>query len=374
MFHDNDFNILIKTKIGFENLVANLIKELDPNIEVLISPRGFKGLLLVKTRNYERDRFIEILKNKVIEAEKIIPIDIITRAEPSEICNAIKDYVKEKISKNETFAVRTTRRGKHKFTSIDVNVIVGECIRRETKSSVNLRYPDKIVFVEIIQDKAYISIVEGSFEYHKYSPEKKEIYNLFRRIAVIQMPYLGPVDAVIEMGKRIGREVQNFEVRELVIAFIGEVEAPVLSKFIDSILEGINSRYRIQERSYSRKPYKVPIYVADLYQLVRSRGNEVIIVFEPEGKYIGDVKKELVELVLKTKKRVNLLFGAREGIPTGIYRYADLIVDIAPGITLSTDYAAAAGLIALSTVLYDVYRELIGNESFNTCCGKGGKT
>ena len=371
MILTEEYSILIKTKLGLEKIVASLVKELDPDAEVLISPRGFKGLVLVKPCNYDKDRFVEILREKVLEAEKIIPIDAVAKADPNEICEVIKGIVNKKIRRNETFAVRTTRRGKHGFTSIDVNIVVGECVREATGASVNLRYPDKIVLIEIIQDKAYISILEGSFEYHKYSPEKKELHKLFRRIAVVQMPYLGPIDAVVEMGKRIGREVQNFEVKELVIAPIGCVNAHDLYKFIESVLEGIDSRYKIQERSYARKPYRVPVYVMDLYQLVRARADEVIIVFEPEGKYIGDVKDELVELVLNTKKRVNLLFGSREGIPVGIYRYADLVVDIAPGITLSTDYAAAAGLIALSTILYDKYRELREDEGINTRSGKG---
>jgi tRNA acetyltransferase TAN1 len=57
--------------------------------------------------------------------------------------------------------------------------------------------------------------------------------------------------------------------------------------------------------------------------------------------------------IIKGKGRINILIGSREGIPLGVYRYADLVVDIAPGVTLSTEYAAAAALIALATVLHD---------------------
>ncbi|WP_245521855.1 SPOUT family RNA methylase [Staphylothermus hellenicus] len=149
------------------------------------------------------------------------------------------------------------------------------------------------------------------------------------------------------------------------IAPIGIVEAYPLARFIESLIEGIESRYKVQNKSYHRRAHRVPVYLMDLHQLVRDRSNEAIIVFEPEGKYIGDVEEELAELVLKSRRRVSLLFGSRTGIPTGIYRYADLVVDIAPGITLSTEYAAAAGLIALATTIYNKYR-LINNEGNNS--------
>ncbi len=362
---DYEYDVLIKTRLGLEKIVENRIKEIDPNAKTWSKPYGFKGLVLVKHGSIDRDKLIENIRNKIVEADKIIPIELIVEAEPNTICREIKELCINKIESEESFAVRTTRRGSHSFTSIDVNVIVGDCIRRYTNASVNLRYPDKIVLIEIIQNKAYISILPGDFEYHKYSPEKKALYRLFNKIAVIQTPYLGPINAVVEMGKRIGREIQNFEVKEFIVAPMSIVDGYSLAKFILSVIEGRDSRYRVQEKSYARKPWKTPVYVMDLYQLVRDRGDEVIIVFEPEGKYVVDVADELSKLILGSRKRVNLLFGSREGIPPGIYRYADLVVDLAPGITLSTDYAVAAGLIAVSTVIYNKYR-LMNNEGIDT--------
>ena len=347
------YDLLIKTTLGFEKIVAARIKELDPEAIVIPSPKGFKGLVLVKSGKFKREELLKLIEQNIVEADRIIPVEKVVKADLDEIVAAIEDVVKTKISDKETFAVRTVRRGRHSYTSIDVNVIVGEKVREITGAGVNLRFPDKIVLIEIIGDEALLTVLPGSFELHKITPEKKPLYSFFRKISVIQMPYLGPKDSIEIMGRRIGREVQNFEVRELVIAPIGIIDAEQLLLFIKSVFEGIRSRYEIQVKSYARKPYKVPVYIQDLHQLVRSRSNEVIIVFEPEGRYITDVVDELEELVLRRKKRVNLLFGSREGIPIGIYRYADLVIDIAPGITLSTDYAAAAGLIALATALYN---------------------
>ncbi len=354
---ETGYDILVKTMLGFERIAANRIKEIDQDSIVVPAPRKFKGLVLVKSGRYDRDELVRLISERIVEADKIMPIHFISEADPHKICRVLEDDVSSFISGEESFAVRTTRRGRHGFTSIDVNVIVGDCIRRYTGASVNLRYPDKVVYVEIIQDKAYISILPGSFEYHKYGPGKRDVSSIFRRISIVQMPFLGPLDSVREMGKRIGREVQNFEVRELVIAPVGLVEAYPLAEFIRSVMDGIESRYRVQAKTYSRKPWRVPVYLMDLHQLVRDRGDEYIIVFEPEGKYIMDARDELAEIILHGRKRVNLLFGSRQGIPIGVYRYADLVIDIAPGITLSTDYAAAAGLIALLTTIYNMYRD-----------------
>ncbi|MCD6235757.1 MAG: SPOUT family RNA methylase, partial [Thaumarchaeota archaeon] len=48
---------------------------------------------------------------------------------------------------------------------------------------------------------------------------------------------------------------------------------------------------------------------------------------------------------------VSILIGSREGIPKGVYRAADLVLDIAPGITLSTELAAPSALAAIYTAL-----------------------
>ena len=344
--------ILVKTVLGMENVAASYIEELDPNARILVAPYGLKGLVIVEAskNKYELAKEIE---EKVPEAEKVLVAEAYVRADLQEMARIAAEVAKKHIGSDETFAVRTVRRGRHNFTSIDVNVVVGDAIRKATGASVNLRYPNKVVAVEIVHDKAYICIYPGKKEWKKMRPGKYPLYKIFRRFAIVQMPYLGPLDACRTMGMRIGREVQNFEVRELVIAPIGVADALQLKTFLDGVFEGIESRYEVQRKSYGRDVHKVKVYVQDLYQLVRDRRNEVIIVFEPEGEYVSKVADKLYKLIRGSKGRINLLFGSREGIPQGVYRFADLVLDIAPGVTLSTEYAAAAALIAIGTVLHD---------------------
>lgn len=68
--------------------------------------------------------------------------------------------------------MRATRRGKHSFTSLDVNVKVGAAVKEITNASVDLSFPDKIVAVEIVGDIALIYILKGADEYKKMKPEK----------------------------------------------------------------------------------------------------------------------------------------------------------------------------------------------------------
>ena len=349
----NKPNILVKTPLGLENIAAARILELNSNVKVYPRPQGFLGLVLVEAdKHFE---FARKIKENVLEAEKVIPAYEVVEADLNKIVEAARKVALGNISSEETFAVRTTRRGKHDFTSLDVNVKAGAAVKEVTNASVNLSFPDKIVDVEIIGDIALISILKGTEEYKKLRPGKEPVVKYLRKIALIQMPYLGPLDASYNMGVRIGREAQTFEVKELVIAPIGSIPADQLLMFLKGVYEGIESRYSIQKKTYARKVNKIPVYVQDLYQVVRDRFKEPIIVFEPEGEPVIKMKDKIKEIFNNPKvKRINILIGSRVGIPVGIYRFADLILDIAPGVTISTDLAAASAITALITVLESV--------------------
>ncbi len=358
--------LIVKTQLGMEKIAASRIEELG--LRARPSPKGFRGLVLVYgCRDPGRDK--ARIEEEVVEADRVIVVEAVAPADPGEIARKAAELARGRIGEGECFAVRTVRRGRHSFTSIDVNVVAGDAVKKATGACVNLSFPDKIVQVEIIGDKAYLALLPGSFEWKKMRPGKNPVVSLFRRITVVQMPYLGPLDACRNMGVRIGREIQNFEVRELVIAPAGRVDARQLNEFLTGVFEGIESRYRVQEKSYHRRPRRVPVYLQDIHQFVRDRRGEAIIVLEPEGEPVTKVADRLWEIV-RSGRRINILVGSREGIPLGIYRYADLVVDIAPGVTLSTEYAAAAALIALATVLHDRLGEL-GDEEGPSDSGGG---
>ena len=346
-----NLRLVVKTLRGFEKVAASRIKEVLPTAEVVPSPKSFLGLVLVYCEE-EADDARRRVEESVAEAEKVLPIYAVAPSEVKALTEAASKVVSSRIRRGETFAVRTTRRGKHPFTSIDVNIAIGDAVRKLTNASVDLQNPDKIVWVEIVGDLAAISVTEGSVEHRKMGSEKKDLRSFFSKMSIVQMPYLGPLDAAKQFGVRIGRCVQTFEVGEIVIAPIGSVDAKQLSAFTSGVFEGIDARLEIQKRAYGRAVRRVPVYVQNLYELVRDREGEPIVVFEPEGEPLHKVGDQLFSIFADpSSKRVSMLFGSREGIPSGIFRFATLVVDLCPGITISTDFAASSGIMALATVI-----------------------
>jgi tRNA acetyltransferase TAN1 len=239
-------------------------------------------------------------------------------------------------------------------------------VKESTGAQVDLENPDKVVVVEIFGDVAHLAVVSGGEFYKKMRPYKYPMYRVFRSFVVAHEPYLGPPDAAYTFGTRIGREVQTYEVGELVVAPIGQVDAHSLMHFLRGLFEGIESRFEVQRRSYGREVYKTKVTLQDMYQFVRSRMGEPLVIFEPEGEPASKIASELSDFIvsaLKKGKRVNLMVGAREGVPTSLFRFANYVVDVAPGIVISTDYALASALIALATILHERLASEVREES-----------
>jgi tRNA acetyltransferase TAN1 len=342
--------ILVKTPLGLEEVCASRIAELDPGAEVVVRPGGYVGLVGV-VRCSDPDGLYQRILSEVLESESVYRVVATADAGSLEgIAEAAVRAAQGRLDGGKSFAVRTVRRGRHSFTSLDVNVAVGAAIQREFSAPVDLDHPDMVVRVEIIDDVAYVSVYEGGREWVKMGPGKREAWGFFSKISVVQMPYVGPPKSCREMGARIGRAVQAFEVGELVVAPSEPVDARSLAEFLLGVLEGLESRFEVQLRAYARKPRRVSVTVQDLYQLVRARRGEPIIVFEPEGVELSKASERLAELY-SSAKRINFLFGSREGIPKGIYRVADLVIDLAPAMTLPTELAAPTALLAAYTAL-----------------------
>ena len=80
-----------------------------------------------------------------------------TRAEIDEIKLTAVKIAKSVVGMGETFAVRTTRVGEHKFSSTDVNREVGSAILNAVpKAKVDLSAPDHEIFVEVRGNDSYV--------------------------------------------------------------------------------------------------------------------------------------------------------------------------------------------------------------------------
>ncbi len=347
-------DIIIKTPKGVENIVASQIEEYlrQNNIpgEVVVDLERWLGIVFVKGLGDKKYEVAEHIKREIPEASHVLVVERLVPARLQDICEAVRDLAKKVLGPGETFAIRTTRRGKHDFSSIDVNVQAGKAVQEVTGADVDLEYPDKAFYIEIFDDVAAICVVSREEEYRKMFPGKPIALPILRKMVIVQMPYTGPLEACRKMGVRIGRAVQTFEVGELYIAHYKPVTAQELLTFLEGVKEGIESRYQIQKRSYGRPVHKVPVYVYELYQYVRLHRNEPIIVTDPKGEYVMHVKDKLAEIFTKYDK-VHILVGAREGIPVGIFRFATLVIDLIPQVTIATDYAITSTVIAIVSAL-----------------------
>ncbi|MEM1619698.1 MAG: SPOUT family RNA methylase [Fervidicoccaceae archaeon] len=344
------FKVLATTPVGMESVAASFIEESIEGVEVLESPRGFRGLLLVhRATGSAEDLAGEVLR-ATSHVEKAFPIHECVEASPERIAEAAARQAELRLKRDEKFAVRTVRRGSHPFTSLDVNVRVGAEVQRRTGASVDLESPDKVVLINVLSDVALVSVVDSSQLRGKMLKAKPPFYKFFRRLIIAQEPYLGDERSSYVMGTRVGRGLQNYEVGDYYVALIKPVPAAPLAYFIKGVMDGIKSRYEVQVKSYGRDVHMTRIHVYEMHELVRMLRNHPIIVLEPEGRFVSEVAGELRNL-LSRRSRPVLLLGSREGVPGGIYRFASLVIDVAPGITLSTEYALPTALGLLELVL-----------------------
>ncbi len=342
--------IVAKTQRGMEYVAASHVKDVlgdrsAGEVKIEVRPSGYLGLIIIHSDEIERVR-------EVPEIERAIPVVTVCKADPNEIASRAEEIVKY-MGSFSSFAIRTTRRGrKHQFTSMDVNIRLGARIKELSGADVSLDFPEKAVYVEIVGDTAYIGVLDGKEERKKYTPDKIDSRKLFERISIVQLPYLEDYVAAREMGERIGRAAQSFEIKELVIAPFGYVDAYQLSEFIKGVRRGQLSRLDIQKKSYDREVSAVNVLIQDLYQTVRDkrRKGNILIITDPTGKQISDVKDELGK-DLRLAKEIVIFIGSRTGIPKGIFRFADYVIDLAPHITFATEHAIPAALIALTGVI-----------------------
>ncbi len=337
--------LLVKTQRGMEYVAASYIRD-RINAKMEVRPNGYLGLVLVYSDEIEKI-------SDIPEIETIIPIKIQCKADLNEIVSHAEEIAKL-LSGAKTFAIRTKRRGTHNFTSADINIELGAKLKELTGCEVQLDFPDKAVYVEIINERAFIGVIDGKQERKKYTPEKVDSRKLLNKISIIQLPYLEA--GAYEIGERIGRAAQAFEVKELIIAPFGYVDAYELEQFIRGVRRGQITRYEIQKKAYDREVRKVPIYLQDLYQTARDkrRKRNVLIVTDPTGKQIRDVKDELGRRMFYADEVV-VFIGSRQGIPKGVFRLADFIIDLCPYITFATEQAIPATLIALVSVFEEFF-------------------
>ena len=131
-------------------------KKLLENIRYWLRKNGIefkvqrkRGRIFIETKQFKKA--CEILR-KIFGIVWVAPCYHLKTSNLKEIQEFCRKNYKNWIKKNESFAVRARRVGKHDYTSQDLAEVVGKVIDRK----VNLSNPDKEIFVEVRDDDCYI--------------------------------------------------------------------------------------------------------------------------------------------------------------------------------------------------------------------------
>ena len=130
-----------------KTLIRNIRNSLKTEkIEFEISKQ--RGRIYVHTEQIEKS--IQILK-KIFGITSISPC-FRTDSSFNSMKKLTLNITRNKITKDDTFAIRSSRTGIHNFTSQDVAVFLGNCIVEKTNASVDLTNPDLSCFSPREQD------------------------------------------------------------------------------------------------------------------------------------------------------------------------------------------------------------------------------
>ena len=336
--------ILLKTDLDLEATAASRVRELG--LSCTIRPDNFRGLILVDGASAESITELE----EIPELTTILPIDAECASDLQQIVEAATAAAKLKINRDESFAVRTIRRAQQTFSSVDANVAVGDAICRHVTSDVDLGFPDKSVYVEVIGKTTYIAIQPGHRE-NKKSRAGTSGRDVTGRTAIIQQVYLDQSDATMGVGRNIGRAAQAFGVQELLLAIREPADARDLGLFIEGVLKGREGRFKKLTKIDQERAERVPVSVADLYQTVRARQDEPLVVLTALGNTFSrerDALKKLYE-----QPRVNVLIGSQKDIPVGITRQADMALNVSPGLIFATEHGIPAAITGIVSCLQE---------------------
>lgn len=119
-----------------------------------------RGRIFIDTKSPAR------IAKRLSKVPGIVSVSLATKvkADMNEICRTALGAAKKVLAPGSSFAVRTSRVGKHAFSSGDVNVKVGSAILSKVKGvRVDLSNPDREISIEIRGSDAYVftETVEG---------------------------------------------------------------------------------------------------------------------------------------------------------------------------------------------------------------------
>ena len=135
---------------------------LRDNMLSMLAADGVEALISYgEARFYLESDDIEACARSVKKVFGIASISVasVCSSDMDEVCRTAAEYSVGRIPDGKSFAVRARREGTHRYTSMELAKEAGSAIFLENESkgvTVNLTDPDKVIYIEVRDSKAYI--------------------------------------------------------------------------------------------------------------------------------------------------------------------------------------------------------------------------
>lgn len=139
-----------------KNNIIKIFEDIDPNVSIELTK--YKGILLIKSKLRLSDVFNQLYKHrKYLSLFRAIPLVFWGELTLDEVGRKLVETYGGVLSKANSFAVRCNRRGKNFPSSQDIERRIGRIIQEATNTKVDLKNPQYIVAIEIID--SYIGAI-----------------------------------------------------------------------------------------------------------------------------------------------------------------------------------------------------------------------
>ncbi|HIP57624.1 MAG TPA: class I SAM-dependent RNA methyltransferase [Ignisphaera aggregans] len=305
---------LVTTDIGFETVLMEELRELEPSIRFI---RVFSGRILFEAQPLSG--ILAALRSRIANNVYVVLHHFTNINSLDDIYKAVKsiDFTNV-ILPNESFAIRPERIGEHGFTSIDIGRVAGQAVidsyleARGIRLRVDLDNPDIEIYTELNRDKLYVALGITRTSLHKRG------YRVFNHPAALKTtiacallriagwtpgrPVLDPMcgggTILIEAALASkGIEIPCFKLREL-------ESNPVIDRVVPGALNAIKKLCREVSRDVRKRFIGIeinPRFAEGAVINAKSAGVDDMILF-----VVGDATKLLPRIVEVAEKELDL--------------------------------------------------------------------
>jgi len=152
---------IVTVSSGFESEAKKELEKLIPGVK--FRNLFFKGNLLVESSKEEKEAIAKLREARTLYVGRVFPVDlevkISSRKESiARLCEQIS--LLGKLKEGDTFIVRCRRRGRHCFSSGEVERELASMLEEATGAVAELKSPKKMVVIQIFQNLAFVGVTD----------------------------------------------------------------------------------------------------------------------------------------------------------------------------------------------------------------------